>query len=189
MVSEEELWQAYNEQGEPISGEGLTKAECRAGALHAAAHVWIYRGEGEGIKVLLQRRAKDKATWPGYYDISAAGHVDLDETPLQAAIRETKEELGHDADQNELHLLFVRRDYLVAETSGIIENEWRWVYALCLHEVANFVHADGEVDSTSWVTVPQFEALITSRGEQKIVPQGEQYFSSLLHELRTRSEA
>src|ERR1017187_5337048 len=90
----EELWQAYNEQGEPITGKGLTKAQSRTGVLHAASHVWIWRGAGADTEVLIQLRAKDKMTWPGLYDISAAGHIDFTETPLQAAIRETKEEIG-----------------------------------------------------------------------------------------------
>ncbi len=92
--SPQELWQTYDERGEPLAGVSLTKQQARQGALHAAAHVWIWRGQGAGIEILLQRRARDKQTWPGHLDISAAGHIRFGETPLLAAIRETAEELA-----------------------------------------------------------------------------------------------
>lgn len=46
--------------------------------------------------VLLAQRAKSKTLAPGCWG-TTGGHVELNETPAQAAIREAKEELGIDA--------------------------------------------------------------------------------------------
>lgn len=43
---------------------------------------------------LLQKRANNMFVYPGFWDSSAAGHVDEGETPEQAAYRELAEEVG-----------------------------------------------------------------------------------------------
>src|SRR6185312_12242204 len=89
-----EVWQAYTEAGNPVTDVPLTKLQAVKGALHGASHVWIWRKSGNDIELLLQKRVANKRTWPGFYDISTAGHIDFGETPLAAAIREASEELG-----------------------------------------------------------------------------------------------
>lgn len=101
-----ELWQLYDEQGRPVIGKGSTKDDVFGKALlHGASHVWIWRHKGNKIQILLQKRAADKRTWPNYYDISAAGHIDLGEDPITAAVRETKEEIGHDVPDTDLRFI------------------------------------------------------------------------------------
>ncbi len=43
--------------------------------------------------MLIQQRAADKDTWPGYYDASVGGHLSAGES-YQDAYREVEEELG-----------------------------------------------------------------------------------------------
>lgn len=62
------------------------------GLLHRDMHVWITNGD----EMLQQQRALDKDIMPGEWDISVAGHVGTGETYLDAAQRETAEELGLD---------------------------------------------------------------------------------------------
>src|SRR5688572_29603237 len=78
------LIQLYDEQGDQIPGKGASgKDILDKGLLHAAAHVWIWRRAKKGqIEILLQKRADELRTWPGRYDISTAGHIDLDDRPL-----------------------------------------------------------------------------------------------------------
>jgi len=59
----------------------------REGLWHANIHVWILDREGA---VLLQQRSPSKATLPGLWDISAAGHI----RPGEDGLREVEEELG-----------------------------------------------------------------------------------------------
>lgn len=52
----------------------------------------LYRA---GDSILLMRRSKGSAEYPGHWGIPA-GHMEKDETPEQAARRESKEETGYD---------------------------------------------------------------------------------------------
>lgn len=185
MSSGTELWQAYDTRGLPLATAGITKLQARAGVLHGAAHVWLWREVDDGIEVLMQQRAQDKPTWPGFFDISAAGHIDFGETPLKAAVRETKEELGVDiAETDDIRLLFVNRQYIVDETSGYIENEFQWVYGLKYTFKSDFTLADGEVDGLVWHKLRDLHDIMEGHVDGvRIVPQGKVYFDSLIKEL------
>jgi isopentenyldiphosphate isomerase len=60
-------------------------------ALHRAIHVIIETADG---CVLLQQRSATKSRYPLWWHGAVAGHVSAGETPLQAAYKETREELG-----------------------------------------------------------------------------------------------
>lgn len=59
--------------------------------IHRSASVVIYNSKGE---ILLQKRSKTKDLFPGYYTLSASGHVQKGESYLDAAKREMLEEIG-----------------------------------------------------------------------------------------------
>jgi isopentenyldiphosphate isomerase len=97
-----ELWDVYDkyrqktgrthERGNPI-GEG---------DYHLVVHVWIINDKGE---FLIQKRQPWKKGWPNMWDSSAAGAAVLGDSSIEAAIRETKEELGIDLDISKLEPL------------------------------------------------------------------------------------
>lgn len=180
-----ELWQGYNEEGEPITDKGLTRQQCAAGALHGSADMWIWRMRDGDMQVLLQKRADDVKTWPGYLDAAAAGHVDFGETPLQAILRETKEELGIDIRPEAVELLFVHRQELRYEPANITENEIQWVFG---HDVTDGQQLDlekKEVKSVGWVSLKTLEHLIAGKiAGAKVVPHNKAYFTELVMELR-----
>jgi len=85
-----ELLDIVDTDGEP-TGEQLDKDVIhRLGLLHRDVHVWVTDGES----ILEQQRAWHKKIMPGKWDISVGGHVGAGESYLDAAIRETEEELG-----------------------------------------------------------------------------------------------
>jgi isopentenyl-diphosphate delta-isomerase type 1 len=59
--------------------------------IHRAVDVVLYNTKGE---ILLQKRSKQKDTFPGYLTVSASGHVDKGESYEDAIYREIHEELG-----------------------------------------------------------------------------------------------
>ena len=76
------------------TGEVAPKSEAhRLGLWHRCFHCWICGSDRQGPYLLLQRRATTKDTWPGYLDVTAAGHLAVGEETLDG-LREVEEELG-----------------------------------------------------------------------------------------------
>lgn len=73
------------------------------GDWHKTVHIWLINSKNE---LLIQKRAKDKQTFPNLWAISIAGHVISGETSIEAALREIKEEIGIDVNPNDLKLIF-----------------------------------------------------------------------------------
>jgi len=89
----DELLDVLDESGRP-TGEVALKSEAhRLGLRHRCFHCWICGSDPEGSYLLLQRRAATKDTWPGYLDVTAAGHLATGEKTLDG-LREVEEELG-----------------------------------------------------------------------------------------------
>ena len=87
-----ELLDIVDQYGDP-TGRSLGKAAIHAqGLRHRDTHAWITNGR----EVLQQQRRWDKSIMPGAWDISVGGHVAAGESYLDAAVRETQEELGLD---------------------------------------------------------------------------------------------
>ncbi|MCA9349461.1 NUDIX domain-containing protein [Candidatus Saccharibacteria bacterium] len=178
----EELWQLYDKQGRAISSKGATKDDVfNNGLLHSSSHVWIWRARENQREILLQQRASDKHIWPNRFDTSAAGHIDLDEKPLDAAIREIAEEIGLTIVGDELNLFCVHRTYLKAE-NGSIENEFQWLYSLELTNKTDFVLQPTEVKSLKWIPLEQFKA--ENKSEQYL-PHGELYYNTVVSAIES----
>jgi isopentenyl-diphosphate delta-isomerase type 1 len=79
---------------------------------HRAVHIFLFNSRGE---LFLQKRSLDKDEFPGYYDSSAAGHVDPEESYADAAARELEEELGITAALEK-----------IAEFAACRENGWEF---------------------------------------------------------------
>lgn len=88
----EELFDIYDEAMNPLGVAPRSEVHTK-GYWHQSFHCWIVCGEGPERMVLFQRRNNLKDTFPGRYDITAAGHLSAGETVRQAA-RELEEELG-----------------------------------------------------------------------------------------------
>lgn len=79
-----------------------------AGDWHRVFHCQITTVRDGVPSLVLQRRSKHKAAFPGLLDLSAAGHLAAGESPVDG-VRELAEELGVVADPNDLVLLGERR--------------------------------------------------------------------------------
>jgi isopentenyldiphosphate isomerase len=96
------LMDVLDKDGNP-TGQKMSKREIHEnGMWHMASWVWIYNNKGQ---ILLQLRSQNKDNHPGEWDISAAGHVEAGETPLEAAIREVHEEIGLSVTPDQLKLI------------------------------------------------------------------------------------
>ena len=70
-----------------------SRSECHGNPnlIHRVAHVHVFNRNGD---LLLQKRSLSKDIQPGKWDTCVGGHLDRDESYLQAAYREMSEELG-----------------------------------------------------------------------------------------------
>lgn len=89
------------------------------GDLHGTSHVWIVRrGKTENWEVLMQKRSKNKDSFPGCYDISSAGHISSGYDYRESALRELEEELGICAEPEDLQYGFMHLGYAEANFYG-----------------------------------------------------------------------
>jgi len=114
-----------DENGFPTGVIKPKDAVHRDGDWHRAAHVWIVTNDG---RVLLQKRAAVKENWPGWWDVSAAGHCSAGESALETAIRETDEELGLKLIASDLQHVGTFRDPVVLRGGSYIDNEIHEVF-------------------------------------------------------------
>lgn len=103
----EEKFDVLNELGE-FTGKIATREECHTkGLWHRAVYAFIIDDNGN---ILLQKRSANKKLWPNMWDVTVGGHVDSGEFGRQALIREAKEELGIEINDDDIK-------YLVGSTS------------------------------------------------------------------------
>src|SRR4051812_43942102 len=121
-----ELLEVFDAAGR-ATGTAKTRAAIHLdGDWHQAFHCWVVR---PGPEIVLQRRALDKDTFPGYWDAAAAGHWRFGETAAEAA-REIEEELGLSVAFADLH--FAGRERLARRfDNGLVDREHHQVYVLC----------------------------------------------------------
>jgi 16S rRNA (adenine1518-N6/adenine1519-N6)-dimethyltransferase len=87
--STEEQLQVVDETDQPLTGANRDEVHSEE-LLHRAVHVFVFNDRGE---LFLQKRSHRKDRFPGCWDSSAAGHVDVGETYEGCAYRELREEL------------------------------------------------------------------------------------------------
>lgn len=125
MTDAPEYFDLVDSEGRPLGRAKPRDDVHRDGDWHRSAHIWVFSSDG---RLLFQRRAPDKDTWPGTLDASVGGHYRAGEGAEEAIVREAREELGIDVVPAELMLLGVRR--VESLEPGIIDRELQDVYLL-----------------------------------------------------------
>ena len=89
--NKDELFPIVDEEGQVI--DKATRGECHGGSrlLHPVVHLHVFNNTGE---IFLQKRPEWKDIQPGKWDTAVGGHIDYGETPVDALLREVREELG-----------------------------------------------------------------------------------------------
>ena len=143
-----------DENGQP-TGEIIDRETAHAkGILHRTAHVWIARRRDGKVQILLQKRAKQKSSFPGCYDISSAGHIPAGDSYEVSAMRELAEELGVKADEKELITCGDRKVIWDAVFFGkeFHDRQISRVFLLWLdREASDFTLQEEEVDGVLWM--------------------------------------
>lgn len=151
-----EMLDIVNEKGEPT---GVIKERSKVhadGDLHRTSHVWIVRdNEKGGWDVLLQKRSKNKDSFPGCYDISSAGHIPAGCEYVESALRELKEELGLEVAAEELEQRWIRTLSCTNIFHGkkFVDNQVTRVYRLKRNdiEINKLDIQEEEIESVIWM--------------------------------------
>ena len=98
----------------------------KVGLKHREVYVWFYNLEG----IFLQLRAKDKELFPDMYDSAVSGHVEIGDSYLISALKETLEETGVKIEDFD-NFTEIKKDNEknVDEKTGKISNTFSKTYA------------------------------------------------------------
>lgn len=108
--------------------------------------------------VLLQRRSMEVHSFPDHWETSASGHVDVGESELEAAVRETKEELGVELGLEEVA---VNR---YSDTDG--EKFFNSIYIGVLDKDTPLNFDTHEVSEVRWFTIQEINDLLLHQPQQ-----------------------
>lgn len=154
-----ELFDVLDEDGNPTGVVRERGVAHQDGSAHATAHVWVARQQpGGGWDLLLQKRSRNKDSYPGCYDISAAGHVAAGGDVDDAALRELYEELGIQAEPGQLSYVGMRKGYCESEFYGrpFKNREFSSVYVYREPvEISGLVLQKEEVESVLWMDLEE----------------------------------
>lgn len=143
-----------DERGVP-TGEIIERSIAHEkGILHRTSHVWLFRQHNGTLEILLQKRSRNKDSFPGCYDISSAGHIPAGVDFATSALRELKEELGVEANMSDLQLCGQRR-IQYQETfydKLFIDNQVSNVYLIFMdREAKDFKIQESELEEVIWM--------------------------------------
>ncbi|WP_299442048.1 NUDIX domain-containing protein [uncultured Aquimarina sp.] len=180
----DELIDILNRNGE-FTGEVQLKSEAhRLGLYHASVHIWFYTIDG---KVLLQKRAKDKDTYPNLWDISVAGHIAKGESKENSALREIEEEIG-------LSIKITDLDYIGIYLSekqpkpDLLDNEFHYIYLSKLsHPIDTLTLQEEEVGEIKLIPIQLLKNHLKDLIIMKnYVPHDAEYYNFILKEITNR---
>ncbi len=152
-----ELLDIVDEDGEPTGETVDREVAHRDGIRHRTSHVWLVRVGSDGrMQVLVQKRAADKDAFPGCWDISSAGHIPAGDDWKTSALRELKEELGVEAQPDDLVWLGNHK----VEHDGVFHGrpfhnrQVSAIFALVLDRPESaFAVQASEIDEVRWMNI------------------------------------
>lgn len=174
----EEYVEIWNSDGQPTGNSSLKDEAHQNGWFHPTVHVWFYTSTPA---LLLQKRSLSKQTFPGFWDVSVAGHVSYGESILEAALREVKEEIGLDIQPENLQLLDIRKNTNRFK-NGIIDCEFQHVFLVKLETTISQLHIqESEVDAVQLFSFEELQNCMTQKAPlYNIVPADMSYYQFVM---------
>lgn len=116
-----------DEHDEPIGRVASYDEVYQEGLWHRGAHVVIYTPDKE---IVMQKRAPTLSYHPDEIEVSVGGGVEAGEQPLDAAVRESKEELGISINKSKVH--FIGKSKFNHAVHGQHHRIFLYTYAVCV---------------------------------------------------------
>jgi len=133
--------------GNKIRTAPRSEAHGNPALIHKVVHVLVFNRAG---KLLLQKRSMSKDVAPGRWDTSVGGHVNSDESLIDASAREMEEELGINCKEVEFLYSYIH--------SNSYETELVFTHR-CLHE-GPFNFNKDEIDDVRFWSIDEIQNAI-----------------------------
>ncbi|TPV32465.1 NUDIX domain-containing protein [Paucihalobacter ruber] len=179
----EEYIDIVTESGAPTGKVALKDDAHRNGWYHNTIHLWLYTKNGE---ILLQQRSHKKSIYPLLWDVSAAGHVDAGESLINAAIRETREELGLLLKPEQLTKIGIHKHCKNYNNGQIKDYEFHHVFIAELTvNIEELKPDDEEVEALKLISISEFLYLLThSQTNNHFVGENRDYYLFIVQKIK-----
>ncbi|MBF8149642.1 NUDIX domain-containing protein [Winogradskyella sp. F6397] len=179
----DEIIDIVDKNGQP-TGTTALKSEAHAkGLYHNTIHLWLFTSSGE---ILLQQRSHKKTIFPLLWDVSVAGHIDAGESFIEAALRETKEEIGLKLEPHNLKQVGVFLHETSYNDGKIQDNEFHQVFIAELTvDLTDLIIQESEVEAVKLVSFDAFESLLKgSESNMHFVTSNTTYYKFILKTIK-----
>jgi len=167
------------DQNENILHQAPKEEAHKMGWAHWSIHLWIVNKNNE---ILIQKRSKNKDTYPNLWDVSVAGHVSSGESFINTALRECQEEIGLKLKVSDL-LLYGTNHKQIIHNPTCIDHEFQKLFMCKINFQLNQLQLQNE--EVSEVQLISSKVLI-SKLESKdpmLVPRSHDYIKLLSKQL------
>ena len=180
----DELIEILTSEGLPTGETELKSVAHRKGLFHPTVHVWFYTKDA---RLLIQQRAKNKASHPLLWDVSVAGHVAAGEDLLRSAIREVQEEIGLEISEEDLEAIGTFKE--THEVTPVFTDcEFHHVYLSELKVPLECLRRqESEVGDLALIPLTVFlEETWGMANLKKYVPHSMEYYKKVIREVKSR---
>lgn len=169
-----------NENGQPKGVKVLKSEAHQKGLFHASVHIWFYTEKNE---LLFQQRKADKDTFPNLWDVSVAGHINFEETPINAAVRETEEEIGLKIKTSDLRNIGTSK-HKIKHPNGIIDHELHHIFICKLdQDITRLKLQKSEVAAIKLMPIDVFN-FERKFNKDIYVPHGDPYYDRIAKAIK-----
>jgi len=169
----DEIIDIYSEDG-VLLGKTLKSQANKEGLWHKVIHLAIHNKKGE---ILLQRRSREKRSFPGLWDVSVGGHIGTGEEPIDAAIRETEEELGIHLKKEELEFIGSRKSKTITQFIKNFEISYDYISELDI-DINQLVLQKSEVEEAKFFPISWLKEDLQKHPKNYVNP-GQAWFDLL----------
>ncbi|WP_419211783.1 NUDIX hydrolase [Maribacter sp. X9] len=178
----DELIDILTDNGEPTGTRAMKTEAHRKGLFHPTVHIWFYTSDG---KILLQKRAENKDTHPGLWDVSVAGHIGAGENILDSALREIAEEIGLSISETALQKIGIFKS-VQKHSESLIDCEFHHTFLSELKfPLEKLTKQESEVNDLKLLSIKKLEDELLHPDKSKIyVPHSQTYYSTIVSEIK-----
>ena len=178
----DEMVDILNEDGSHTGRKALKSVAHRNGLFHPTIHVWLFTRNGQ---LLIQKRGRNKKSFPLLWDVSVAGHIGAGEDIVTSALREVEEEIGLVLLPHELTKVGVFKS-LKDHADDFKDYEFHHSYIAELKvPLSSLKKQDSEVEKIALIPLVKFAeetwGLATS---EKYVPHDPEYYKTILRSIK-----